>query len=68
MLTPDSSRFWPADQYQAGMSPPSFDKQFVRNWLEKSGWNKKPPAPEIPDEILLQTINRYQEALIRLAQ
>lgn len=68
VLTPDSSRFWPADQYQAGMSPPSFDKQFVRNWLEKSGWNKKPPAPEIPDEILLQTINRYQEALIRLAQ
>ena len=62
-LTPDSSRFWPADQYVAGTSPPSYDKQFVRNWLEKQDWNKKAPAPALPDEILQQTIAKYQEAL-----
>ena len=63
VLTPDSSRFWPADQYQAGQNPPSFDKQFVRDWLEKQDWNKKAPAPELPEEILKQTMEKYQEAL-----
>ena len=63
VLTPDSSRFWPADQYRAGQNPPSFDKQFVRDWLEKQDWNKKAPAPELPEEILRQTMEKYQEAL-----
>ena len=63
VLTPDSSRFWPADQYQAGQNPPSFDKQFVRDWLEQQDWNKKAPAPELPEEILQQTMQKYQEAL-----
>lgn len=63
VLTPDSSRFWPADQYRAGQNPPSFDKQFVRDWLEKQDWNKKAPAPELPDHILRQTMEKYQEAL-----
>ena len=62
-LTPDSSRFWPADQYIVGESPPSYDKQFVRNWLEKQDWNKKAPAPALPDDILQQTIEKYQEAM-----
>ena len=65
-LTPDSSRFWPADQYQVGGNPPSFDKQFVRDWLESSGWNKKPPAPRVPAEILQKSSDKYQEALRRL--
>ena len=63
VLTPDSSRFWPADQYQVGTNPPSFDKQFVRDWLEQSGWNKQPPAPPIPAEIMAKTIAKYREAL-----
>ena len=63
VLTPDSSRFWPADQYQAGQNPPSFDKQFVRDWLEKQDWNKKAPAPALPEEILRMTVEKYQEAL-----
>ncbi|MEK7792364.1 MAG: phosphoribosylaminoimidazolesuccinocarboxamide synthase, partial [Pseudomonadota bacterium] len=63
VLTPDSSRFWPADQYQVGKNPPSYDKQFVRDWLEKQDWDKKAPAPELPDEILQQTMQKYQEAL-----
>ncbi len=63
VLTPDSSRFWPADQYRAGQNPPSFDKQFVRDWLEKQDWNKKAPAPELPEAILQQTMAKYQEAL-----
>ncbi len=63
VLTPDSSRFWPADQYQVGKNPPSFDKQFVRDWLEKQNWNKQAPAPELPEEILTQTMQKYQEAL-----
>ncbi|OYX28220.1 MAG: hypothetical protein B7Z03_12200, partial [Hydrogenophilales bacterium 32-62-9] len=54
-LTPDSSRFWPADQYQPGSNPPSFDKQFVRDWLEASGWNKQAPGPELPPEIVART-------------
>ncbi|HEX5037270.1 MAG TPA: phosphoribosylaminoimidazolesuccinocarboxamide synthase [bacterium] len=66
VLTPDSSRFWPKDQYQVGMSPPSFDKQFVRDYLNKIGWNKKPPAPELPEEIVKKTSEKYQEALKRL--
>ncbi|PXX15054.1 phosphoribosylaminoimidazole-succinocarboxamide synthase [Nitrosomonas ureae] len=63
VLTPDSSRFWPVNQYQPGQNPPSFDKQFVRDWLEKQDWNKKAPAPELPDDILRQTVEKYQEAL-----
>ncbi len=63
VLTPDSSRFWPADQYRAGWNPPSFDKQFVRDWLEKQDWNKKAPAPELPEEILRVTMEKYREAL-----
>jgi phosphoribosylaminoimidazole-succinocarboxamide synthase len=65
-LTPDSSRFWPADQYQVGSNPPSFDKQFVRDWLEASGWNKQTPAPRIPQEILEKTAAKYREAQQRL--
>ena len=62
-LTPDSSRFWPANQYRVGMSPPSFDKQFVRDWLEAQKWNKQPPAPELPAEVLAKTAEKYREAL-----
>jgi phosphoribosylaminoimidazole-succinocarboxamide synthase len=62
-LTPDSSRFWPADQYRVGMSPPSFDKQFVRDWLEAQKWNKQPPAPELPADVLANTAEKYREAL-----
>lgn len=65
-LTPDSSRFWPADQYQVGSNPPSFDKQFVRDWLEASGWNKQAPAPRIPAEVLKKTAEKYREAQQRL--
>jgi phosphoribosylaminoimidazole-succinocarboxamide synthase len=65
-LTPDSSRFWPADEYRVGSNPPSFDKQFVRDWLETSGWNKQPPAPEIPAEVLGKTADKYREVLVRL--
>ena len=65
-LTPDSSRFWPADQYQVGSNPPSFDKQFVRDWLESAHWNKQPPAPRVPDDILQKTSDKYHEALRRL--
>ncbi len=61
-LTPDSSRFWPADQYKVGSNPPSFDKQFVRDWLESSGWNKQPPAPHIPSDVLQKTADKYREA------
>ncbi|MDO4641773.1 MAG: phosphoribosylaminoimidazolesuccinocarboxamide synthase [Neisseria sp.] len=63
VLTPDSSRFWPADQYQIGTNPPSFDKQFIRDWLEQSGWNKQAPAPRVPAEIIQKTVEKYQEAL-----
>lgn len=65
-LTPDSSRFWPSDQYRVGSNPPSFDKQFVRDWLESSGWNKQPPAPHVPQDVLLKTAEKYREALQRL--
>ncbi|MBI1891610.1 MAG: phosphoribosylaminoimidazolesuccinocarboxamide synthase [Burkholderiales bacterium] len=63
ILTPDSSRFWPAASYQVGMSPPSFDKQFVRDWLETQPWNKKAPAPRLPTEVAQQTADKYAEAL-----
>ena len=66
VLTPDSSRFWPVDQYQTGISPPSYDKQFVRDWLEAQDWNKKPPAPKLPENVIRQTVEKYQEALRRL--
>ena len=68
VLTPDSSRFWPADQYKPGSSPVSFDKQFVRDYLETLDWNKKAPGPDIPAEILQQTAAKYQEALERLTK
>jgi phosphoribosylaminoimidazole-succinocarboxamide synthase len=66
VLTPDSSRFWPADQYKPGANPPSFDKQYVRDWLEASGWNKQAPAPKLPPEVIARTAEKYREALTRL--
>jgi phosphoribosylaminoimidazole-succinocarboxamide synthase len=62
-LTPDSSRFWPVETYAPGQSQPSFDKQYVRDYLTSTGWNKRPPAPELPPEIVEQTVHRYREAL-----
>jgi phosphoribosylaminoimidazole-succinocarboxamide synthase len=61
-LTPDSSRFWPASEYRVGTNPPSFDKQFVRDWLETQPWNKKAPAPALPPDILARTSEKYAEA------
>ncbi|OCC14580.1 Phosphoribosylaminoimidazole-succinocarboxamide synthase [Dissulfuribacter thermophilus] len=66
VLTPDSSRFWPLDGYEPGRSQPSFDKQFVRDYLESIKWDKTPPAPELPDDIVEKTMARYNEALERL--
>jgi len=66
VLTADSSRFWPADQYRVGISPPSFDKQFVRDWLEQQPWNKAPPPPDLPAQIIEKTAEKYREALRRL--
>jgi len=63
ILTPDSSRFWPAAEYRTGISPPSFDKQIVRDWLETQHWNKKAPAPKLPPEVLKKTSEKYQEVL-----
>lgn len=63
VLTPDSSRFWPAADYQAGSNPPSLDKQFVRDWLDSVNFNHNPPAPELPDDIVMKTRDRYLEAL-----
>ncbi len=65
-LTPDSSRFWPADAYRLGENPPSFDKQYVRDWLTASGWDKRPPGPELPPEVVERTAEKYREALRRL--
>jgi len=62
-LTPDSSRFWPQSSYQVGMSPPSFDKQYVRDWLESQKWNKRPPAPALPADVAKRTGEKYEEAL-----
>ena len=72
VLTPDSSRFWPQESYQEGTNPPSYDKQFVRDWLEQvqvdgKPWGKTPPAPRVPDEVIAKTAAKYQEALQRLA-
>ncbi|NBQ84771.1 MAG: phosphoribosylaminoimidazolesuccinocarboxamide synthase, partial [Methylophilaceae bacterium] len=66
VLTPDSSRFWPADQYVVGKNPPSFDKQYVRDWLESSGWNKTPPAPVLPADVAAKTSEKYREAYTKL--
>jgi phosphoribosylaminoimidazole-succinocarboxamide synthase len=71
VLTPDSSRFWPAESYQEGINPPSYDKQFVRDWLEQlqidgKPWNKTPPAPRVPNEVIARTAAKYQEAMSRL--
>ncbi len=68
VLTPDSSRFWPADQYQVGGRPPSFDKQFVRDWLEATGWDKNSPPPELPAEVVERTAAKYREAFERLTK
>jgi phosphoribosylaminoimidazole-succinocarboxamide synthase len=65
-LTPDSSRFWPADQYEIGASPPSFDKQFVRDYLETLDWDKTPPAPKLPEDVVKKTSEKYHEAFTRL--
>ena len=67
VMTPDSSRFWPADGYQPGRAQPSFDKQFVRDWASGSGWDKTPPAPELPDDVVDGTRQRYVEAYDRIA-
>ena len=65
-LTPDSSRFWPADGWAVGVSPPSFDKQYVRDWLEASGWDKNSPPPALPEEVVTRTREKYVEAYERL--
>lgn len=67
VLTPDSSRFWPAESYEVGMSPPSYDKQFIRDWLETQTWDKTPPAPVPPAEIIEKTAAKYREALLKLS-
>ena len=67
VLTPDSSRFWDVELYKPGQPQPSFDKQYVRDWLKQSGWNKEPPAPELPPEVVRGTSERYKEAYMRLA-
>jgi phosphoribosylaminoimidazole-succinocarboxamide synthase len=66
VMTPDSSRFWPADQYQPGKGQPSFDKQFVRDYLETLDWNKMPPGPMLPPEVVAKTSAKYLEAYERL--
>jgi phosphoribosylaminoimidazole-succinocarboxamide synthase len=68
VLTPDSSRFWPLDQYCVGENPPSYDKQYVRDWLTDSGWNKQAPGPELPAEVVERTAAKYREALQRLTR
>ena len=68
ILTPDSSRFWPASSYQVGMSPPSFDKQYVRDWLSAQPWDKKAPAPRLPEEVSARTTEKYNEALRLLTE
>jgi phosphoribosylaminoimidazole-succinocarboxamide synthase len=66
VLTADSSRFWPADSYQVGISPPSFDKQYVRDYLESLTWDKTPPAPKLPEDVIARTSQKYRDALERL--
>ena len=67
VLTPDSSRFWPADEYEPGRGQRSFDKQYLRDWLDETGWDRKPPAPELPDEVVANTRAKYVEAYERLS-
>jgi phosphoribosylaminoimidazole-succinocarboxamide synthase len=67
VLTPDSSRFWPLDQYEPGKSQPSFDKQYVRDWLDSSGWDHRPPAPELPADVVANTRGKYVEAYERVS-
>ena len=66
MCTPDSSRFWAADDYRPGGPQPSFDKQYVRDWLDRTGWDHEPPAPALPADVVEQTASRYREAYERL--
>ena len=66
MCTPDSSRFWPADAYVPGRAQASFDKQYVRDWLDASGWDREPPAPELPGDVVANTAARYREAYERI--
>ncbi|MCL6630974.1 MAG: phosphoribosylaminoimidazolesuccinocarboxamide synthase, partial [Armatimonadetes bacterium] len=66
VLTPDSSRFWDVETYKPGGSQPSFDKQYVRDWLDSIGFNREPPAPELPDEVIRRTSEKYREAYRRL--
>ncbi|MFA9400986.1 MAG: phosphoribosylaminoimidazolesuccinocarboxamide synthase, partial [Acidobacteriota bacterium] len=66
VLTPDSSRYWPADLYEPGKAQPSFDKQFVRDWANAAGWDHTPPAPELPDDVVAQTQEKYREAFERI--
>jgi phosphoribosylaminoimidazole-succinocarboxamide synthase len=66
MCTPDSSRFWPADEYEPGRGQPSFDKQFVRDWASSTGWDRNPPAPPIPDDVVARTREKYVEAYERI--
>ena len=68
VLTPDSSRFWPAEGYHPGSAPPSFDKQFLRDWLETTGWDKQSPPPELPAEVIERTAEKYREAMARLGK
>jgi phosphoribosylaminoimidazole-succinocarboxamide synthase len=68
VMTPDSSRFWPVDEYEPGHGQPSYDKQFVRDWLEEGDWNKEPPGPELPEEVVNGTSSRYCEAYVRITQ
>src|SRR5690606_23826081 len=66
VLTPDSSRYWPADLYEPGKTQPSFDKQFVRDWANAAGWDHSPPAPELPEDVVAQTQAKYREAYERI--
>jgi phosphoribosylaminoimidazole-succinocarboxamide synthase len=68
VLTPDSSRFWPADAYQPGQAQPSFDKQYVRDWADEAGWDHSPPAPELPPDVVEQTRAKYVEAYERITE
>jgi phosphoribosylaminoimidazole-succinocarboxamide synthase len=68
VLTPDSSRFWPADEYEPGRGQRSFDKQYLRDWLDEEGWDRTPPAPELPDEVVANTRAKYVEAYERLSE
>jgi phosphoribosylaminoimidazole-succinocarboxamide synthase len=66
VLTPDSSRYWPADQWEPGRTIPSYDKQYVRDWLDSAGWDHEPPPPDLPDEVVTETRGRYVEAYERI--